>query len=179
MYGQSSTAVLPECKGAMRAIAEDSVSPAMALCGIVADDGREAANGGRWSMTDTAISLLVAVLLLPGIGVAAARARRRGDPRRSLRLRLILPALFFAAPRHRIARRGRRRRLGPRRVACVASRDGRWGRSTRLTRLYATRMGVSGDQGHTPARSCKRSAAHALLSTRRRGHTPATAGCDG
>ena len=82
----------------MRAIAEDSVSPAMALCGIVADDGREAANGGRWSMTDTAISLLVAVLLLPGIGsgVAAARARRRGDPRRSLRLRLILPALFFA-----------------------------------------------------------------------------------
>ncbi len=47
-------------------------------------------------MTDTAISLLVAVLLLPGIGVAAARARRRGDPRRSLRLRLILPALFFA-----------------------------------------------------------------------------------
>ncbi len=49
-------------------------------------------------MTDTAISLLVAVLLLPGIGigVAAARARRRGDPRRSHRLRLILPALFFA-----------------------------------------------------------------------------------
>jgi len=81
----------------MRAIAEDSVSPGMALCGIVADDGREAANGGRWSMTDTAISLLAAVLLLPGIGVAAARARRRGDPRRSLRLRLILPALFFAS----------------------------------------------------------------------------------
>ncbi len=49
-------------------------------------------------MTDTAISLLVAVLLLPdiGIGVAAARARRCSDPRRSHRLRLILPALFFA-----------------------------------------------------------------------------------
>ncbi len=47
-------------------------------------------------MADTAISLLVAILLLPsiGIGVAAARARRRGDPRRSLRH--ILPALFFA-----------------------------------------------------------------------------------
>ena len=51
-------------------------------------------------MTDTAISLLVAVLLLPGIGigVAAARARRRGDPRRSHRLRLILPALFSPVP---------------------------------------------------------------------------------
>ncbi len=79
----------------MRAIAEDAVSPGRALCGIGVDAGREAANGGRWSMTDMAISLLVAVLLLPGIGIGVAAARaRRGDLRRSLRL--IPTALFFA-----------------------------------------------------------------------------------
>ena len=144
-------------------------------------------------MTDTAISLLVAVLLLPGIGsgVAAARARRRGDPRRSLRLRL--PALFFASTllnasypwQHRAQRlvavslgEGPSRNLGPRRVACAASRDGRRGRGTRLTRLHATRMGVSGDRGR-PRQGRASEAPHMPCSLPpSRGHTPTTAGCE-
>jgi len=49
-------------------------------------------------MSETAITLAVAVLTLLGIsiGCAAAQARRRGDLRLAGRLRFILPALFFA-----------------------------------------------------------------------------------
>jgi len=103
------------------------------------------------------------------------------SPRALLRLypaeRKLPVAAPRPAPRRRNARRGRRRNLDPRRVACVASRDGRWGRGTRLTRLHATRTGVSEVRGHTPGKACKRSAAHALLPAttpgpRRRGHTP-------
>jgi len=95
------------------------------------------------------------------------------SPRALLRLypaeRKLPVAAPRPAPRRRNARRGRRRNLDPRRVACVASRDGRWGRGTRLTRLHATRTGVSEVRGHTPGKAGKRSAAHALLPATARG----------
>jgi len=78
----------------MRAIADDSASPGMALCSIVADAG----SARRQSMRETTIPFLVAALTLVGIGVAlaAAWAQRRGNVRCSHQLRLALPVLFFA-----------------------------------------------------------------------------------
>jgi len=78
----------------MRAITDDPVSPSMALCGIVADDR----SVRRQAMRESAIPILVAALILVGIGVAlaAAWAQRRGTVRCSRYLRLALPARFFA-----------------------------------------------------------------------------------